>query len=189
MESHRSTKTTQVGLPSTVPLNSVPSDDSGQDDRSTSPDPQLAPAKAEAAQCGYVDGRGHRCRMLVLSIDSDLCAYHARRGRQAATAGLVACLNDRFGDAESIHGFLSTLLKEVTLGHIPRRDAVTLSYICQTILNTHAAGYREVRFELEQQRVKAQPAAKPVPKIIWDIPHPPYEPDEPVEPDSHNSTR
>jgi hypothetical protein len=127
--------------------------------------------------------------MLVLSIDSDLCAYHARRGRQAATAGLVACLNDRFGDAESIHGFLSTLLKEVTLGHIPRRDAVTLSYICQTILNTHAAGYREVRFELEQQRVKAQPAAKPVPKIIWDIPHPPYEPDEPVEPDSHNSTR
>jgi hypothetical protein len=132
--------------------------------------------------------------MLVMSPNENPCPHHkerllvTRRGRETATAELADCLNE-FGDAESVFRFLATLLKQVTLKNIPRRDAMTLAYICQTILNTHAAGYREAVFERDEQRLRALAAARRPPKVVWDLPHPPYEPDDPVAPDSHNNPR
>jgi hypothetical protein len=119
--------------------------------------------------------------MLVMSIDADLCAYHTKRhlqgqrAREIAEAELLGCVSD-FGDAESVNRFLGILVKQVTLRRIPRRDAVTLAYICQLILNSQAAGYREAMFRLEESRIQPMNAAKCPPRILWDIPGPDNEP-------------
>src|SRR6202035_739416 len=71
-------------------------------------------ATAEAALCRHIDGRGHRCRMLVMSIDADLCAYHAQRrlqtqrGSEAAATELLASVSD-LRDAASVNRFLGNL--------------------------------------------------------------------------------
>lgn len=143
-------------------------------------------SNAEEALCRHIDGRGHRCRMLVMSIDADFCAYHAQRrlqaqrGSETAAAELLSCGSD-FHDAESVNRFLGTLVKQVTLKRIARRDAVTLAYICQLLLNSLGAGYREARFRLEEERLQELQAQRHPPQIIWDIPGPPYEPPDPLE--------
>jgi hypothetical protein len=62
------------------------------------------------------------------------------------------------------------LVKQVTLKRIPRRDAITLAYICQLLLNSLGAINREESLRLEESRPAALSAAKLPPKIIWDIP-------------------
>jgi hypothetical protein len=75
------------------------------------------------------------------------------------------------------------------LKRIPRRDAVTLAYICQLLLNSLGAINREESLRMEEARVQALAASKLPPRIIWDIPGPPYEPAEPVEDLSSNIAR
>lgn len=141
---------------------------------------------SEAALCRHIDGRGHRCRMLVMSIEADLCAYHAQRrlqaqrGSETAATELLACVSD-FSDAASVNRFLGNLVKQVTLKRIPRRDAVTLAYICQLLLNSLGAINREEFMRLEEARFQELQAQKRPPHIIWDIPGPPYEPPDPIE--------
>jgi hypothetical protein len=140
----------------------------------------------EAGLCRHIDARGHRCRMLVMSIEADFCAYHAQRhlqtqhGREIAAAELLGCVSD-FSEAASVNRFLGNLVKQVTLKRIPRRDAITLAYICQLLLNSLGAINRQESLRLEESRVQALNAAKLPPKIIWDIPGPPYEGDKPAE--------
>jgi hypothetical protein len=157
--------------------------------------PDVSPADARSEICQHIDARGHRCRMLVMSPNENLCPHHKerllliQRGREAATAELVDCLKNHFGDSESIHGFLCTLLRSVTLKRLPRREALTLTYICRAILTANAGGYREAVFERQEERLQALAAAQRPRKVIWDIPHPLYEPDDPVEPDLQNNSR
>jgi hypothetical protein len=140
--------------------------------------------KEEAALCRHIDAQGRRCRMLVMSIEADLCAYHtqrrlqAQRGSELAAAELLSCVSD-FGDAGSVNRFLGNLVKQVTLKRIPRHDAITLACICQLLLNSLGALNREEALRLEAQRVQTLAAAKRPPNIIWDIPGPPYEPVDP----------
>jgi hypothetical protein len=185
MESHPYTKITGVGVPPDA------------SDSQIAPKPSHPATEAEVCEnevCQHIDGRGHRCRMLVMGPRENLCPHHrerlllARRGREIAAKELVDSLRD-FGDAKSVHDFLATLLKQVALQRIPRRDAVTLAYICQTILNTHAAGYREALFHREERRDQALAAARRPPEVVWDLPHPSYEPDGPVEPEARNNSR
>lgn len=128
--------------------------------------------------------------MFVMSIDADFCAYHEQRrlqtqsGRETAVAELLGSVSD-FSDAASVNRFLGSLVKQVTLKRIPRRDAVTLAYICQLLLNSLGVLNREESLRLEEARVRALNRAKLPPKIIWDLPHPPYEPDEPEHPDQN----
>lgn len=124
--------------------------------------------------------------MLVMSIEADFCAYHEQRrlqtqsGRETAAAELLGCVSD-FSDAASVNRFLGNLVKQVTLKRIPRRDAVTLAYICQLLLNSLGTLNREESLRLEEARVRALNRAKLPPKIIWDIPGPPYEPRDPLD--------
>ena len=123
--------------------------------------------------------------MLVMSIDADLCAYHAQRRLQTQRAGetaaaeLLSCVSD-FGDAASVNRFLGNLVKQVTLKRMPRRDAITLAYICQLLLNSLGAINREESLRLEQSRLEALRAQNLPPRIIWDIPGPSYEPPDPL---------
>ena len=173
MESHPCEKSRGAGAPSDI---TSPADISSTESE----------ANAEAALCRHIDGRGHRCRMLVMSIDADLCAHHAQRRLQAQRGGetaaseLLACVSD-FSDAASVNRFLGTLVKQVTLKRIQRRDAVTLAYICQLLLNSLGAINREECMRLEEARFQELQAQKRPPRIIWDIPGPPYEPPDPLE--------
>src|SRR5437879_2366201 len=173
MESHPYDKTRGEGVPSTITL---------------TPGTGLIAPQTEAdetALCRHVDGRGHRCRMLVMSPTATLCSHHAQRRLQTqrgseAAAELLARVSD-FSDAASVNRFLGNLVKQVTLKRIPRRDAITLAYICQLLLNSLGAINREDSLRLEESRLAALSAAKLPPKIIWDIPGPPYEPPDPIE--------
>jgi hypothetical protein len=123
--------------------------------------------------------------MLVMSATSELCVHHAQRcletqrGSEAAQE-LLACGTD-FADAASVNRFLGALVRQVTLKRIPRRDAVTLAYICQLLLNSLGAISREEALRLEESRAAAVNATNRPTKIIWDIPGPPYEGPEPAE--------
>jgi hypothetical protein len=149
-------------------------------------EPQARAAESDTALCRHIDTAGRRCNMLVMSAASDLCAYHAQRrlqaqrGSETAATELLACVSD-FSDAASVNRFLGTLVKQVTLKRIQRRDAVTLAYICQLLLNSLGAINREECMRLEEARFQELQAQKRPPRIIWDIPGPPYEPPDPLE--------
>lgn len=190
MKSHSCKKTRGEGGPSTITLtpetpDPAPIADPSPTDLST---PALAPsgpqaqsAEDESALCQHIDAQGRRCRMLVMSIEADLCAYHAQRRLQnqreseTATAELLACGTD-FGDAAAVNRFLGALVRQVTLKRIQRRDAVTLAYLCQLLLNSLGAINRDEALRLEESRIAAINASKRPPHILWDIPGPPYEP-------------
>jgi hypothetical protein len=118
--------------------------------------------------------------MLVMNATAGLCSYHAQRrlqtqrGSETAAAELLACVTD-FSDAASVNRFLGNLVKQVTLKRIQRRDAITLAYICQLLLNSLGAINREESLRLEESQIEALRVAKLPPKIVWDIPGPPYE--------------
>src|SRR5260370_35971856 len=130
MESHPYEKTRGEGVPgvpSTITLTP----------NASSPESQSETAEAEL--CRHIDARGHRCRMLVMTEASGLCVHHEQRSlqeqREKETAEeLLACGTD-FADAPAANRFLGALVRQVTLQRIPRRDAVTLAYICQLLLN------------------------------------------------------
>jgi hypothetical protein len=118
--------------------------------------------------------------MLVMNATAGLCTYHAQRplqtqrGSETAAAELLASVSD-FSDASSVNRFLGNLVKQVTLKRIQRRDAVTLAYICQLLLNSLGAINREESLRLEESRIEALRVANLPPKIIWDIPGIHYE--------------
>lgn len=176
MESHSYKKTGGEGFPSSI--TSTP-----ESAETTVEAPDYAD---ESALCHHIDAQGRRCRMLLMSPTDSLCAHHAQRrlqtqrGSETAAAELLACVSD-FTDAASVNRFLGNLVKQVVLKRIPRRDAVAITYVCQLLLNSLGAIHREEFLRLEEARIQAIAAAKRPPKIIWDIPHPPYEPRDPLD--------
>lgn len=116
--------------------------------------------------------------MLVLPGEGTLCAHHALRQNQRvseAAQELLAAGTD-FGDGAAVNRFLGALVRQVTLKRIPRRDAITLAYVCQLLLNSLGVINREQSLRLEESRIQALNAAKRPPRILWDIPGPDYEP-------------
>jgi hypothetical protein len=69
-----------------------------------------------------------------------------------------------------------------------RAEGVPSAYICQLLLNSLGAINREESLRLEESRVQASNAAKRPPRIIWDIPGPPYEPPDPLENLAHHKS-
>jgi len=72
---------------------------------------------------------------------SAACKLNAEAKPPAAE--LLACVSD-FGDAASVNRFLGNLVKQVTLKRIPRRDAITLAYICQLLLIASAPSIERI---------------------------------------------
>jgi len=173
MESHPYEKTRGDGVPSSITLN-------GEAESAAC---HAETTEGEAELCRHIDARGHRCRMLVMTPEQTLCPHHAQRenGRISEAAEELLASGTDFGDAAAVNRFLGALVRQVTLKRIPRRDAVTLAYICQLLLNSLGAINREESLRLEEARVRELAAAKRPPRIIWDIPGPPYEPPDPLE--------
>lgn len=134
MESHRCEITPGVGVPS--------------------PEPTSPPAASPYESCQNVSARGHRCRTPVAN-GLGLCAYHARRrsqpppdGRTHASiadntaAKLLGGIKD-FNSPAAVNLFLGNLVKQVVRKRVTRRDAITLAYLSQLILNSLSAISRE----------------------------------------------
>jgi hypothetical protein len=179
-ESHRHqelSRANEVGVPGALPL----------------PDPAVEALpdfdNDDPLRCRHIDALGRRCRMFVATPEiasgnptdalegpaADLCPHHAqpllrsRRATEATAAELLASVSD-FNDPASVNRFLGNLIKLVAVKRIPRKNAVTLAYISQLILNSQAAQDRRelVRLkiaELDAQRQKNLPT-----RVIWDLP-------------------
>ena len=95
-------------------------------------------------ECSYINARGARCHMLA-GADSPLCPHHARqqvidqRKRDTSIAKSLFSDLDDFTTPDCVLNFLGKLLREVAAGRVDRRDAATMTYICQLMLNTQSA--------------------------------------------------
>ena len=121
--------------------------------------------------CAHIDRAGRRCRQPALP-SNDLCAGHARarfRTCEATADELLASVGD-FSHPAHVNLFLGNLVQLVARRRIDRRDAVTMAYLCQLILNSQSARLREQ--DREEDREHAKP---PHVNIIWDLPAPPHE--------------
>jgi len=90
-------------------------------------------------RCQHVTTAGRRCRMLRAPGHPGLCFFHAEQNEEFINADEVAAelttgVGD-FGSPVDINQTLGNLFKLVASGRIPLREARTLAYISQQILN------------------------------------------------------
>lgn len=90
-------------------------------------------------RCQHVTTAGRRCRMLRAPGHPGLCFFHAEQNEQFINADEVAAelttgVGD-FGAPIDINQALGNLFKLVARGRVPLREARTLAYISQQILN------------------------------------------------------
>jgi hypothetical protein len=102
-----------------------------------------------ANKCQYLSPRGQGCRMLRVAGES-LCPYHLRQVEaetqaQAAQAAqpdpetLAAELLDSTGNlntADRVNALLANVTKAFARQRIDRRDATTIGFLAQLLLNT-----------------------------------------------------
>jgi len=96
-------------------------------------------------QCSHVDAKGAQCRMLTTRPDAELCPHHLRKLRsQRLSAGrrLLRGVGD-FEVPEDVNIFLGSLLEQMALNKIDRRDAIAMAYVSQLILNSQVALERQ----------------------------------------------
>lgn len=90
-------------------------------------------------RCQHVTTAGRRCRMLRAPGHPGLCFFHAQQNEQFINADEVAAELTtgvgEFGSPVDINQALGNLFKLVACGRVPLREARTLAYISQQILN------------------------------------------------------
>lgn len=131
-------------------------------------------------QCDYRSQLNRRCKMLRAPDHPALCTHHARAAaqslqradRQRAGVELLAGA-DSFSTPASVNLFLGNLLKQTALGRIPRRQATSLAYISQLLLNSISVAHRH---EKDAQAAAAQADAQEPPQVLVNIPRPRYRP-------------
>jgi hypothetical protein len=159
MKSHRYAKT-QGGGVSPAPVSCDPGSTSTTD---TSPQPIpssiLTPLSPDS--CQHVNGRGHRCRMLVFDHATSLCLHHQRlqrkleQRRDAATARQLLDGIDEFVSAESVNRFLGNLVTQLARKRVARRDAIALAYISQLLLTSVGAATKEIAAKRHAAEIQA----------------------------------
>jgi hypothetical protein len=108
-------------------------------------------------QCAHTDAKGARCRMFATACDeSGLCPHHARldvikRRRDLAVSRALLRDLDTLETPDSLTIFLSNLLREFVNKRIDRRDAATMAYISQQLLNSQAAFRQYAQADLNAQ--------------------------------------
>ena len=131
-----------------------------------------------ATQCQYRSQLNRRCRLPFSPDHPTLCAFHARAARRAestehaqAVAAEMLAGTENFSTAASVNRFLGSLLKNFANHQITRRDATTMAYISQLLLNSQCVMHRQA-----QDAKSAEAAAeksKPT-RIVIDMPRPDY---------------
>src|SRR5271155_566698 len=137
--------------------------------------------------CQHRTASTRRCRMLLAPNHPTLCTFHA-----SAQAKLLAQTKMAQAQAQRIHSihtvaadllagtenlsqpasvnlFLANLLKNFAHHRISRRDATTLAYISQLLLNSQSVIHRQAK---DAQAAASQAAANQPPHIVIDMPRP-----------------
>jgi hypothetical protein len=94
---------------------------------------------------------------MFASADSSLCSHHSRqevvrhrRQDQATAKSLLADLDD-FSTPDTVVRFLSNILREVAHKRVDRRDAATMVYVAQLLINSQSALGRFVDLDAKLQ--------------------------------------
>jgi hypothetical protein len=127
-------------------------------------------------QCHHRSQLNRRCHMPIAPTHPDLCAYHARAEAKAETASSAQAVaaelltgTENLTQPASVNLFLANLLKNFANHRISRRDATTLAYISQLLLNSQCVMHRQAQ---DAQAAKAQAAASEPERIVLNIPRP-----------------
>ena len=142
--------------------------------------------------CQHHTASSRRCRMLQSPNHPTLCTFHAlaeakllaaskraeakslrTRSIDAVAADLLAG-TENLSQPTSVNLFLANLLKNFAHHRISRRDATTLAYISQLLLNSQSVMHRQQK---DAQAATAQAAANQPPHIVIDMPRPLHRPD------------
>jgi hypothetical protein len=91
-------------------------------------------------RCNYQFADGRRCRMLRHKTTGELCLFHHRALLQLESAEAIGAellaLGAEFNHPIRINFVLGKLFAHVATGRMHRRDASTLAYIAQLLLQT-----------------------------------------------------
>jgi len=91
-------------------------------------------------RCNFQFADGRRCRMLRHQTSGELCLFHHRTLLQLESAEKIGAellaLGDNFQHPIRINFVLGKLFAHVVTGRMHRRDASTLAYIAQLLLQT-----------------------------------------------------
>jgi hypothetical protein len=103
-------------------------------------------------RCNFQFTDGRRCRMLRHQTSGELCLFHNREFLQFASAAEIGAqlldLGGNFQNPIAINFVLGKLFANVAAGRMHRRDASTLAYIAQLLLQT----LDQKRYELARDR-------------------------------------
>lgn len=104
--------------------------------------------------CQHINGRGHRCRMLIDKGHPSLCPYHlAQSNAKGAVPDPEILAAELLGEivnfttADAVNLFLGNLVKQLARKRIARRDAIALAYLCQLLLNSLTPLWKEIEDE------------------------------------------
>src|SRR5262245_21243810 len=105
----------------------------------------------ESTLCKFPFADGLRCRMLRHPSHPTLCPFHARTElqlRESHSLGreLATTISDDFMTATDINHALGKLYTAVAQDRIPPRNAATMAYIGQLLLNSVPGVKSEFRF-------------------------------------------
>src|SRR5215470_11851137 len=157
MKSSRSAKTPGVRVsPSPQPDQSVSLRESKSSSDGSSPTYNLEPPTSDS--CQYLNARGQNCHMLRSPDHSSLCVYHARqeldrlrRENKIGARELLANIPDFFS-ARSVNTFLGNVAKQLVHHRISRLDAIALTYISPSMLNSQLSVERQFNIALDAAR-------------------------------------
>jgi len=98
------------------------------------------PSKTDKSRCQFTTADHRQCRMLRFPGHKTLCALHAQqdlqlRGAETASESLLSPLDD-FRSAATVNQSLGRLYTLLARNRIPVRNAATLAYISQLLLQT-----------------------------------------------------
>ena len=154
MESHPYKKPPGVGVSSSKSDSSVSVSESKA--QASSPTSNLKPPAADS--CQFVNAKGGRCRMLRSVDHPFLCVHNARledkrqlEQQEIAAKELLADIPDFFS-ARSVNTFLGNVTKQLVHHRISRLDAIALTYISQSMLNSQLSVERQFNIALDAAR-------------------------------------
>ena len=91
-------------------------------------------------RCNFQFADGRRCRMLLHKTTGQLCLFHHRELLQLQSSAEIGAellaLGGNFRNPIAINFVLGKLFSHVATGRMHRRDASTLAYIAQLLLQT-----------------------------------------------------
>jgi hypothetical protein len=118
-----------------------------------------------AKRCEHLSATGRRCRLMVVSATSGLCATHERKKRADVTklADDLEKYADSFHTPQGVSDVMFVLFFALVEGRITERRAGILTYMLQTILHAQRA------IERKEEDEKLRPIVRP---IINDLPGP-----------------